>query len=88
MKTTITITGQPSGNRTLLHAIQTSDSEVEESFNNFVITFGSKKEAKEAISNAYESLVHEEPDFAEDGISFNEHLSKLWYDASVACLDK
>lgn len=81
MKTVIKISGQISGNFTLKHAVQTvSCIDARARFYGFYLFFETKKEAKEALKNAYKELKSEEPDF--DGIGlYNDLLS---YDASRA----
>ena len=56
MKTTISITGQTGGNFKLKNAIQTVNCEVSQRFNNFLITFRTKKEAIKALSEGYQYM--------------------------------
>jgi len=81
MKTSITISGQISGNRNLLNKIQTIDSEVKNlSFNGFEIIFNTKKEAVKALSEARQSIKDEEPEYYNEGVSYSRGWM-LTYDA-------
>ena len=83
MQTTITITGQISGNLRLLSAIQTFDSEVKKTiFYGYQITFRTKKQAKKALWDAYKWMRNEEPVF-KHGITYGKS-GYLSYDASKA----
>jgi len=81
MKTKISITGQISGNTTLVNAI---GGEVKKGmFNSFIITFPTKGLAVKAIRQAYKYLKNEEPEF-KHGIKSNKERTFLSYDASQA----
>ena len=83
MKTQIRITGQVGGNHTLLFAIQTSECEVEKDYQNYTITFNTKKEAVKALSTAYQDLNQDKEDAAASFMSYRRGHS-LTYDASQA----
>lgn len=83
MKTQINITGQVGGNHTLLMSIQTMDCEVEKSFQNYTLTFRTKKEATKALSEANKYLKQDKEDAAASCISYRRGMS-LTYDASQA----
>lgn len=84
MKTTITITGQISGNHALANSIATLDSETKRiMFNGYQITFSTKAAAKKALWQAYKYLRLQEPEFAKFGISYSKY-GTLQYDASTA----
>lgn len=88
MKAQIIVSGQISGNYTLLHACSTFDSETSKTmFNGFKIVFNTMKEARQAMRNGYKALKAEEPDFYKDGGIglYNDCLS---YDASTARLSR
>lgn len=83
MITSISITGQINGNNTLCRAIQTNNSiTTRNQFYGYNITFKTKKEAKQALWNAYKFLKLQEPEF-KPGIQYSKHGS-LNYDASKA----
>lgn len=87
MKTSISISGQISGNMRLANAIKTCDSEIESTmFNGYRITFNTKKEGKKALWDAYKYLRSQEPEFAKGGISYSKY-GTLNYDASVARIE-
>lgn len=84
MKTQIKITGQIAGNHRLHLHLQRNAESVERFFNDFLLTYKTKKEAYKALSDAHRNLKSLEPDFAkEDGISYRPGIS-LRYDASYA----
>jgi hypothetical protein len=83
MQTSIYISGQISGNLTLMNAIKTFDSETKKEFNNYKIIFKTKKEAKKALWAAYQYLRCNEPEF--NGINYSKHGS-MRYDASTATI--
>ena len=83
MKTKIEITGQVGGNHTLLLACQTNDSEVSKSFQNFTITFPTKKAATKALSSAWKHLRSDKEDWEASCGTYRRGLN-LVYDASRA----
>jgi len=89
MKTSISISGQIGGNHTLARACGTIDSEQKRTmFNGFEIKFKTKKEAVKALSQAYQFLKSEEPEyFKQGGISYKRGYG-LWYDASKAIIER
>ncbi|KKN79736.1 hypothetical protein LCGC14_0337580 [marine sediment metagenome] len=86
MKTSISITGQTGGNFTLKNAIETLDCEVAQHFNNFTLTFNSKKEAIKALSDGYQHLFADREDWNASTGSYRRGMS-LSYDASAAKLE-
>lgn len=87
MKTTITITGQISGNITLRGAIATFDSEIKKTmFNGYEITFNTKKEAKKALWEAFKYLRADKQDAQASMLAYSKSGS-LRYDASRASID-
>ena len=84
MKTQIKITGQPQGNRLLLSHLCESDEQVLNlPFGNFLVTFPTKGEAVNTLSQAYRAMKSNEPDYV--GISY----ARAWgisYDASQAII--
>ena len=84
MKTSITITGQISGNRNLLLKLQTNNCEVYNlPFNDYELVYLSKKDAVQALSEARKSIKKEEPEFYNEGVSYIRGYL-LNYDASYA----
>ena len=84
MKTKIRITGQTAGNIRLCLHLQSAAIVEERFFQDYILTFATKKEAKKAISVAYKNLKELEPDFyREGGINYFPG-SRLFYDASTA----
>ena len=89
MKTSITISGQISGNFTLLNAISTSESETKKlQFNNYEIIFQTKKQAVKALSNAFQQLKSDELEYYKEGGINYSRSSFLEYDASTATLNE
>lgn len=90
MKSTITITGQISGNFRLRSAlVGNSTTEEKTMFNGFRLHFGTKKEAVKAMRDAYNSLCRDEPEMKGrlSGISVDKGRTYLRYDASSAKID-
>ena len=90
MKSTITITGQISGNFTLRNAlVGNSTTEEKTMFNGFRLHFDTKKAAINAIREAYNSLCKDEPEMKGrlSGISADKGRTYLRYDASNAKID-
>jgi len=86
MRTIIIITGGISGNYILRNKIRTINSKEEKArFNGFKIIFNTKKEAVKTLSDAYQSLRAEEPDYAKYGILYTRGCS-LSYDQSEAVI--
>ena len=86
MKTTISITGQVSGNHTLKSALSTVDSVETSHFQDYRIEYPTKKQAVKALSDAFQQLKAEELDYyKEGGISYMRGYS-LSYDASRAVI--
>lgn len=83
MKTEIIITGQPQGNYTLKSALNSVNCEVKKHFQDYTIIFNTKKEAKEALKNAFIQLKNEEYDYYRDG-GIDLYNDTLTYDASRA----
>ena len=88
MYTAISITGQISGNFTLLSAIGHGYKKKDTQFNGFEVKFRTKKEAITAIREAYNSLVQDEPERKGklSGIRVNKNRTELYYDASKAII--
>lgn len=87
MKTSISISGQISGNQTLAAAISTGGSEIKQTmFNGFLLTFKTKAAAKKALWEAFKYLRLQEPLFAKFGISYSK-AGSLKYDASIAKIE-
>lgn len=86
MKTKIQITGQVGGNHTLLRSCQTANCEVSKNFQNFTITFETKKEAIKALSGAYQYLRQDKEDAAASCMSYRRGYS-LSYDASTSYIE-
>ncbi|MDA3781156.1 MAG: hypothetical protein PF487_13165 [Bacteroidales bacterium] len=87
MKTTIRITGQPQGNFTLKTAITSCDCDVNKYFQDYKITFKTKKDAVKALNKAYKELKNDEPEYAKGG-GINYMLDhSLEYDASKAVIE-
>ena len=84
MKTKIIITGQISGNRNLLNKIGASNVK-NLRFNNYSVSFDTKKEAIKALSEARQAIKNEDPEFYLNGCSYIRG-SQLSYDASTARL--
>jgi acyl-ACP thioesterase len=86
MKTQIRITGQVAGNNRLHLHLQENAEKVERFFQDFILIFHTKKEAKKALWTAYKNLKELEPDFYRDGgISYFKGI-QLIYDASSAII--
>jgi len=87
MKVQIVITGQISGNFTLLNKLDNGTSK-KGMLNGFILNFDTKAEATKAIKEAYKSLCIAEPEFKglTSGIRKNEDSSVLYYDASKAVI--
>lgn len=84
MKTSIQITGQVSGNRTLLNNINGVDAEIKNlPFNGYLITFSTKKAAKKALWEAFKSLRSDLTDYVASNVRYSKYGS-LSYDASRA----
>lgn len=84
MKTVITITGQISGNRTLLNAIPSDGNSTKHlPFYGYAITFKTKKEAKKALWEAYKLLRQDKEDAEKSMLSYSK-FGWLNYDASKA----
>ncbi len=84
MKTTIFITGGNGGNFTLMRAIATPYSVTSDHFTDLAVTFGSKKEAVKALSEAFQYLKSEEPEYYRNGGISYSRSKYLSYDASTA----
>jgi hypothetical protein len=86
MKAQIHITGQISGNFTLLRKLN-NGTKVDGMFNSFHLYFESVGEAKKAMRQAWKSIKSED-----DSLTWHDGLSKdcerLNYDASTAILSK
>jgi hypothetical protein len=80
MKCTIEITGQMGGNYTLGRAIGGQQSNG--MFHAIICRFDTKKEAYEALKEAYKTLKRQEPEFV--GRHLYGAKSHLRYDASIA----
>jgi hypothetical protein len=87
MKVNIVITGQVSGNFTLLNKLN-NGTQKSGMFNSFILNFDKKSEAIKAIKAAYKSLCNEEPENKGliSGIRKNEDSTILSYDASKAII--
>lgn len=83
MKTQIRITGQVAGNHRLNLHLQPEAEKVERSFNDFLLTFTTKKGAKKALRQAFKNLKELEPDFYRDGGVSLIRGELLVYDAST-----
>ena len=85
MKVKIVITGQIGGNFKLLSKLNNGNYR-EGMFNSKHIYFDTKKEAKQAIKEAYKSLCEDEPQMKGfiGGIQKNKDNTALYYDASKA----
>jgi hypothetical protein len=84
MKAFISITGQISGNRTLLNSIPSNGSQTTSlPFNGFKINFSTKKDAKKALWEAYKSLRSDKEDARKSLLSYSKD-GFLNYDASTA----
>lgn len=84
MKTKILITGQPHGNFKLNMHLQNEAEKAEKSFQDYYLSFHTKKQARAALKGAYMRLRELEPDFYKDGGINLIHGEKLLYDASRA----
>lgn len=84
MKVNIVITGQVSGNFTLLNKLN-NGTQKSGMFNSFILNFDKKSEAIKAIKAAYKSLCNEEPE-NKGLIRKNEDSTILSYDASKAII--
>jgi hypothetical protein len=84
MKTIISITGQISGNRTILNAIDAFGKQIRnQPFNGYKIEFDTKKEAKKALWEAYKTLRSDKEDAQKSRLTYSKH-GYLDYDASTA----
>lgn len=84
MKTNIIITGQISGNHTLVNAISTYESEKHNiGFNNYRLSFPTKAAAKKALWEAFKYLRADKQDAYALMLSYSKHGS-MRYDASRA----
>ena len=84
MTTSITITGQISGNFKLLNAISTYDSIKKDiGFNNYQLIFKTKAEAKKALWEGWKYLKRNEPEFVRKD-DYSAKNGSLNYDASRA----
>lgn len=88
MKCKIEITGQISGNYTLLRKLGIRSQGYKKGmFNSFSIFYNSVGDAKKDIKEAFQSLKSDEPDYYKNGgISKQSSNSFLDYDASTAKL--
>jgi len=84
MRTQIKITGQVAGNNRLEMHIQPEALKVERFFNDRIVFFQTKKEARKALRTAYKNLKELEPDFYRDGGISLVRGELLVYDASKA----
>ena len=84
MKTKIRITGQVAGNFRLKTRLSLTAEGCESWFNDFLLTFRTKKDAIKALSAAFRDLKELEPDFYRDGGIKYFRGSRLFYDASTA----
>lgn len=84
MKAVIIIEGQISGNQTLNGAIS-GGFWTKTNFYGYKVEFKTKKEAKQALWQAYEHLRREDPEFAKFGIKYSKS-GFLKYDASTATI--
>ena len=78
MKTTIHIKGQPQGNNALLRSFNTANCDVQQNFNNYSLTYRTKREALQEIKLAFSFLIDNE--FDAELTRYNHIL----YDASSA----
>ena len=87
MKTSIMITGSGLNSKTTLkNAIMTFDCDLNRlNFNNFEIVFNTKKEAVNALSEAYKHLSHDKEDWKASCGSYTRGRS-LSYDAGIASI--
>ena len=87
MKVKIEITGQISGNFTLLRKLNNGNLK-NGMFNSKTISFDTKTEAKNAIKEAYKSLCKDEPEMKGNlgGIRKSKDNTSLYYDASKAVI--
>ena len=84
MRTQIRISGQVAGNNRLHLHINRDAEKCERFFQDFILTFRTKKEVKKALWNAFRNLKSLERDFyKEGGISYKPGYG-LRYDASYA----
>jgi hypothetical protein len=81
MKVQIHIIGQMAGNFLLAKKINASWKST--GFGNMKAIFDSKGQAKEALKNAYQSLIDDEPEF-KNKIILSPSKRKLTYDSSIA----
>lgn len=92
MKTTITITGEISGNHTLSGAIASSFLHEERTsgmFYSIIYHFNTMKDAKDAIRKAYKQLRNEGRDTnGITGVRRNSINTELSYDASKAIVSR
>ena len=87
MKTSIVITGSGiTSKTTLLNSIPCYSEQIKKlNFNNFLITFNTKKEAVKALSDAYQTLIS---DFDIKFVTDYSRGKYLAYDAGTARLEK
>lgn len=84
METAIFITGQISGNRTILNSIDAFGSAISNlPFYGYKIEFGTKKEAKKALWEAYKTLRSDKEDAQKSRLTYSKN-GWLDYDASCA----
>jgi hypothetical protein len=89
MKTSITISGQISGNFKLLNAIASFESETKKlQFNNYEVIFPTKKQAVKALSAAFQQLKSDELEYYNEGGINYSRASFLEYDASTATINE
>lgn len=90
MKTSIVISGQISGNHTLLNAIVTHECERKDlMFNNYRLTFATKKAARKALWDGFNYLKRtlDEPNVGSiAGLNYSK-FGQLTWDASRAVIE-
>jgi hypothetical protein len=85
MKTQIHITGQISGNFTLVRLMQNYESKRQGMFNSFILEYRTKTEARNDLKNAYKQLKRDEPDTCNlDIYRYKGKPISVTYDASRA----
>ena len=82
MKTQIKITGQINGNFTLLRSLHRYEKKENLPFNNFLLYYETRKDAREDIREACRNLKDAEPGYQENEKEKNNGW--LHYDASYA----
>ena len=88
MKTNIRISGQLAGNNRLHLHLQRNADGCECFFHDFILKFRTKKQARQALRQAFKNLKSLEPDFYRDGGISYKPVNGLWYDASSAKIEK